>query len=162
MPSAPTSTTKLRHHHLLVDPAALAAVAAEEERRREQSVRRTLFVGGLYVESTPYSTLKALHPEIVGVRVAGSNAWIVFTTALAARSAVPVLERKTPKGTVINRATSSKSDRTCRLQSGNDRPINPLALVVWGLSDTTSKRQVEEAFPDAVDVYFPHRRLDQE
>jgi RNA recognition motif-containing protein len=140
------------------------AVLGEEDRRRHDRDERSLYVKG-FPKGTSQSDLKALHPDIIGVRLMPERtfAWVMFTTTDACNKAFSAVSKAKISGkelTVDYCGQQSKTykDRMTSAKATDGlakKPVNPLELFVAGYPPNTTTDQIKILFPNCVSVSLP-------
>uniref|UniRef100_A0A915DDQ5 RRM domain-containing protein n=1 Tax=Ditylenchus dipsaci TaxID=166011 RepID=A0A915DDQ5_9BILA len=114
------------------------SIISEEERRREDRNKKSLFVKGVAKKMKP-TDLRALHPDILSVRVVGANAWLIFPTEAACEKAHGAITSKKFEGKpmVVDFCGSKSKNKEKAVSTASDaksvRPVDPLQIVVAGL-----------------------------
>uniref|UniRef100_A0A915DDQ3 RRM domain-containing protein n=1 Tax=Ditylenchus dipsaci TaxID=166011 RepID=A0A915DDQ3_9BILA len=101
--------------------------------------------------------LKALHPDILSVRVVGANAWLIFPTEAACEKAHGAITSKKFEGKPMAVDCGSKSkNKEKAVSTASDaksvRPVDPLQIVVAGLPKSATKEQLHVIFPNAKSI----------
>jgi len=159
---ADDSVVQVAQQKSKISSADQASILAEEDRRRESRNRQSLFLKGV-AKGMTHSSLKALHPDIASVRVAGNHAWLVFSSEPACAKAFPKISELKVEGKAVvvdfcgSKSKNAKPTQQDPEHDSKNRPINPLEILVSGIPKTTTKEQLAVVFPNAKTVNMPSR-----